>query len=211
AALAAEPRRALPAQPLDRAVLGSGRDAQLLGPRQGRNVDGRAADRLGAGDRALGLHVPALARADRRGAHAPDHLEVARRPAAGAAGAAEEVGQDVAEAAGERSGVEAAEAARPTGRRERPRPAVVLLALLGVGEDVVGLGDLLEALLGPLVARVAVGVVLARELAVGLLDLIRRRVLRHTERLVVVGATAHGSLRHDDASGGQHGALEPAA
>ena len=39
--------------------------------------------------------------------------------------------------------------------------AVVGRALLGVGEDGVGLGRFLELLLGGLVARVAVGVVLA--------------------------------------------------
>ena len=57
-----------------------------------------------------------------------------RAPAA----AAEQVGQDVAEPAGERAGVEAAEAG--AAGRERTGAAVVLLALLGVAEDVVGLG-----------------------------------------------------------------------
>ena len=45
---------------------------------------------------------------------------------------------------------------------------VVALALLGVGEDLVGLGRLLELLLGRLVARVAVGVELLRGLPEGL-------------------------------------------
>jgi hypothetical protein len=44
---------------------------------------------------------------------------------------------------------------------------VVTLALVGVGEDGVRLGRLLELLLGGLVARVAVGVELHRELPVG--------------------------------------------
>ena len=81
---------------------------------------------------------------------------------------------------------EAAPKSPPPGRRRRrpgrrgpppnsEPPAVVLLALVGVRQDVVGLGDLLEALLGLRVARVAVRVVLARELAVGLLDLLLRR------------------------------------
>src|SRR6266508_4620845 len=61
---------------------------------------------------------------------------------------------------------------------------VVLLALVGVGEDVVGGLDLLEPLLGLLVARVLVGVVLADELAVGLLDLVLRRGLRDAEGVV---------------------------
>src|SRR5438093_283729 len=49
---------------------------------------------------------------------------------------------------------------------------VVELALAGVGEHVVRDGDLLEALLGLLVARVQVGVVLAGEPAVRLLYLL---------------------------------------
>ena len=70
-----------------------------------------------------------------------------------------------------------------------PRPRaqlVVLLALLGVADDVVGLGDRLEPLLGGLVAGVGVGVVGTRELAVGLLDVGRRRVLGDAEDLVEV-------------------------
>ena len=56
---------------------------------------------------------------------------------------------------------EAAEAAAgPAAWANGPAARVVLLALLGVAEDVVGLGDLLEACLGLLVPRVAVGVVL---------------------------------------------------
>src|SRR5512132_2735766 len=63
---------------------------------------------------------------------------------------------------------------------------VVLLALVLVADDVVGRRDLLEPLLGGLVSGVGVGVVLLRELAVCLLDLRLRRVLRHAEDLVVV-------------------------
>jgi hypothetical protein len=44
-------------------------------------------------------------------------------------------------------------------------------ALVGIGEDRVGLVDLLEALLGLLVAGVAIGVALHRERAERLLDL----------------------------------------
>ena len=57
-----------------------------------------------------------------------------------------------------------------------------------------GLGDLLEALLGLLVVGVGVGVVLARELAVGLLDLLGGRFLVDPERLVVVGTRCHLSI-----------------
>ena len=49
--------------------------------------------------------------------------------------------------------------------------AVVRRAALGVGQDLVGLGGLLELLLGLRVVVVDVGVQLAGELAEGLLDL----------------------------------------
>src|SRR5258705_1124539 len=62
---------------------------------------------------------------------------------------------------------------------------VVALALLGIGEDLVGLVDLLEALLR-LGFLVDVRMVLARELAVRLLDLLGARILRDAECLVVV-------------------------
>ena len=56
-----------------------------------------------------------------------------------------------------------------------------------VGQHVVGLGDLLELLLGLRVAGVRVGVMLPGELAIGLLDLVLAwRVFRDAEDLVVV-------------------------
>src|SRR5262249_50402830 len=61
---------------------------------------------------------------------------------------------------------------------------IVRITLFGIGEDVVGDRDLLELLLGLLVARVDVRVVLARELAVGLADLVRRGGARDAEDLV---------------------------
>jgi len=65
--------------------------------------------------------------------------------------------------------------------------AVVLRALLRIGEDLVRLGDLLELLLRlRLVLLVAVGMPLERELAERLLDLVRRGLARDAERLVVV-------------------------
>ena len=71
-------------------------------------------------------------------------------PARAAPDAAEQVGEDVAHVGGvEVEVAKAAEpAAGPAAGRERARAAVVLLALLGVAQHVVGLGDLLEALLG---------------------------------------------------------------
>src|SRR5262249_35582731 len=69
---------------------------------------------------------------------------------------------------------------------------VVLLALVGVGQHGVRLRDLLEALLGGLVAWVGVGVVGARELAVRLFDLVGGSVLGHAEDLIEVLARPVG-------------------
>ena len=63
---------------------------------------------------------------------------------------------------------------------------VVLLALLLVAQHFVGGRDVLEAILGLLVARVRIGVVLLGQLAVGLLDVRGRGVLGDAEDLVVV-------------------------
>src|SRR5438105_4952585 len=62
---------------------------------------------------------------------------------------------------------------------------VISLSLVGIAEDFVSLVDLLEAPLGVRLL-VDVWVVLARELSVGLLDVVGRRVLRNAQRLVVV-------------------------
>src|ERR1700684_2351264 len=117
-----------------------------------------------------------------------------------------EVGEDVSHRGGIEVEVAEATKAGPPGRstRERSGAAVVLLALLGIAKHVVGLGDLLEALLRLLVVGVAVGVVLTRELAVGLLDLLGARLLVDPERLVVIRTRCHSSsdLRgHQDPGG----------
>src|SRR5262249_55848538 len=82
-------------------------------------------------------------------------------------------------------------AAEPAGSGLRiARPVwpegVVALALRRVGEDLVGLVDLLEPVGGGLDARVLVGMVLARELPVSLLDRLGVGGLRDAEDLVVV-------------------------
>ena len=176
-----------------RARLGAGAVAgrAALRGRDGER-DLRALDRLLEGDRDLGLEVAAALGAGAARAGAPR--------AAAAAAAAEEVGEDVARS-------------EPASKPPAPPPpgpppandaaAVVLLALVGVAEDVVGRRDLLEALLGLLVARVAVRVVLARELAVGLLDLVRRRLLVDAEDLVEVALGHVAPSRHDDLGGPQ--------
>src|SRR5581483_9650975 len=63
---------------------------------------------------------------------------------------------------------------------------VVLLALFGIPEDLVRLVDFLELRLRALVARVDVGMELARELAERLLDLLFSRRLGDPERRVIV-------------------------
>src|SRR5204863_6965614 len=97
--------------------------------------------------------------------------------------AAEQVREDVAEAA--EAALAEGTRAKPTARgAEEAAALVVLLALVGLADQVVGALDLLEALLGRVVVGVAVGVVLARELAVGLLDVLLRGLLVDAEGLV---------------------------
>ena len=147
-----------------------------------RQRDLGARDRLIEGQRNLCLQIAAAL--------------PTRAPAPAAAGAAppprsaaEQVGEDVPHPRGvEVEALKAAEASTgPAAGGERSRAAVVLLALLGVAEHVVGLGDLLEALLRRLVVGIAIGVVGAGEFAVGLLDLLRARLLVDPQGLVVVG------------------------
>src|SRR5262249_38045302 len=84
---------------------------------------------------------------------------------------------------------------------------VVDLALLGVAEDFVRLGRLLEALLGLRVVLVAVGMELEGELAIRLLDLVLRGGARDAEDFVVVTARRHGLLsRAPDSCGKPRGA-----
>src|SRR5581483_1506747 len=141
--------------------------------------------RLIEAQRDLGLQIAAA----RRGATASDPASSAGSGTATAR--SEEVGEDIAhatETASEGAGVEpAAGHVEP----EWSRTTVILLALLGVGKNVVGLGDLLEPLFRFLVAGVAVGVVLARQPAVGLLYLGLRGVLANPEDFVVVGSCGH--------------------
>src|SRR5439155_11830765 len=116
-----------------------------------------------------------------------------------AAAAAEAPAEDVAEIAEipevEPLGREVEAPARPAAAVRRAE-GVVLLALLGVGEDVVSRLHFLEALLGRLVARIRVRVVLPGELAVGLLDLVLARGFRDAERLVEILNRGHRSPGH---------------
>jgi hypothetical protein len=73
---------------------------------------------------------------------------------------------------------------------------VVGRLLLRVGKHFVGLFGLLEFLFGGLgrITLVAVGVVLHRQLAIRLLDLVVRGVLGHAQHFVKI-AFCHGQLR----------------
>ena len=77
--------------------------------------------------------------------------------------------------------------------------AVVSRAFVGIDEDVVGLGNFLEVLLGLAVPRIAVRVVFHGELAVGALDFLGGGAAGNPENLVGVGALArrHGGARRD--------------
>src|SRR5690606_7572249 len=103
--------------------------------------------------------------------------------ARGALAAAEHGGEDVLEAGAAGTPLAGGEAGT-AGAHGADR--VVLLALLGIVEDGVRLADLLEHLLSLGVIGVVVGVELAGLGAVGLLDLLRARVLGAAEDRVEV-------------------------
>ena len=86
-------------------------------------------------------------------------------------------------------GIEPLRAAADAGVAE----AIVARALVGVAEDRVGLGRFLELLFGLLVALIAIGMELERELAIRALDLLIGGGPGDLEDLVVV-ALAHDAL-----------------
>ena len=69
--------------------------------------------------------------------------------------------------------------------------AVVRCAFAVVLEDLVGLGRFLETLLGAFVARIAVRVMLHRQLAIRFLDRVDAGVVADPQNLVIV------ALRHE--------------
>ena len=119
------------------------------------------------------------------------HVGAALRPALGRARPTAATTEDAAEEIAQVAQVLHAEgAAAPTAGNaaeaaDRPVRAdlVVLLALVGVADDVVGGTDLLEALLR---ARVGIRVVLLRQLPVGARDLLVRGRRDDAEHLVVI-------------------------
>ena len=106
----------------------------------------------------------------------------ARRPPA----EAEEVAEDVGEV---REDVRVEARTLPAGALHAGvAEPVVARALFGVAEHGVGLGRFLEAFLGLLVAGIAIGVVLQRQLAIGALDVLLVRAPFDAEDFVVVAA-----------------------
>ena len=63
---------------------------------------------------------------------------------------------------------------------------VIDLALLGIAQNIIGLGDFLEPLLGFLVPRINVRMVLARQLAESFANFFSRGVLLDAERAVII-------------------------
>src|SRR5690606_35552470 len=134
--------------------------------------------RLGGGGAGGGLE----AAPERVGAGA---AEVGGEAAARAAEAAEERLEEVGEV-GELLGGDGAEGGAARCERRHVAGGAVLVVhapLLGVGEDGVRLVDLLEALLGPGVVGVTVGVVLGGQLAEGAPDLVLGRALWYPQDL----------------------------
>src|SRR5581483_11834520 len=154
---------------------------------------GAAADPARHGQLDRHLHVGARERVLERELHVDLDVRAAhglaprtRTAGASTTAAAEDPAEEVAEIAD----VEVAEvevdvlAARTADASVRRAEAVVRLALLVVREHVVGGLHFLELLLRSCIARISVRVVLARELAVRLLDLVRGGALRDAERVV---------------------------
>jgi hypothetical protein len=162
---------------------------------------GRAGHRLGAGLRA----APLAHLAGGQGRH-PDigllaleglfqgDLEIVSEVAAAAlalaaALAAHELAEHLVEDVGEAAGIgeaEAAGAGRVAVLEGGVAEAVVGGALLVVLQNVIGLAQLLELRLGRLVARVAVGVVLHGQLAIGLLQLLGAGAALDAQELIKI-------------------------
>src|SRR6266540_7048012 len=191
-------RGALPRETDALAVANTGRDPHAEPPRRAAvlrcDLDRPLAPlvRLGERDLDLGLEVgPGGRHARAARSRAAEQVVGLEAGARIAEDCAEEVreGAGVAESGARLARVHPLEPTRALPAVLETRPLrtdrVVALALLGIGEDLVGLVDLLEALLS-FGTLVDVRVMLPREAAVCLLDLLGARVLRDAEGLVVV-------------------------
>src|SRR4249919_979186 len=159
------------------------------------HLDLRSVHRLVEAEADLGFQV------------APASLLRLRPPAPAAA---EEVGEDVADVEAARATAERTPAAGRAAEAAEHAPArVVLLALLGVREHVVGALNLLEALLRLGVVGVAVGVVSPGELPVRLLDLLVGRPLGDAQNFVEI--LCHRLLAHHHARRPDQLLVEPVA
>src|SRR5690606_30802826 len=157
-------RDALRAGRRPRAVARSARD-----PARNLDLDRVARDRLLERELELVAQVSAAV-----------HLRPAAR--SDAENVAEHVAEDVAECVRAES-VRAEAAACPDTRMAEP---IVSRALAVVRQDLVGLLDLLELGLGLRIVRIAIRVILHRQAAVGLLQVLGARIAIHAEHFVVV-------------------------
>ena len=109
-------------------------------------------------------------------------------PAATGTSLAEDVSEDVAEGIGKTTEARLARAAATAtgGIQSGMTMTVVDGTLLFVGENLVGLFGFLEFLFRALVVRIAVGVMLHGQLAIGLFQRVLVRITRHTQHFVVV-------------------------
>ena len=176
-------RAALAPQPNPLAVSDARWDPDLrlpgIGPLAQRDLPGHPVHRLGEREGELCLVV-----------RSPLRPVAARRAAERPGAAAEQVRQQVIQPVGARELERVGSARARRGERIAPggeaADLVVLRALVGVADHVVGGGDLLEALLGAGIVGVPVRMQLASERAVGLGDVVLGCVRRHPEGAVIV-------------------------
>lgn len=106
--------------------------------------------------------------------------------AAEATGSAEEVAEDIAELREDVVHVHTLTAEAALAVDAGMAELVVASLLVGVAEDIVGLGSLLEFFLGILVAGVTVGVIFEGQLTVGLFQIVGGGVLVDAENLIII-------------------------
>ena len=93
------------------------------------------------------------------------------------------------EATESHAGIRLPRSARRSAGRNMIRIEAVLivhLALFGVAQDIVGFLDLLKTLLSRFVARIQIGMILARQLAIRLANFVFFGVPRHAKNFVII-------------------------